>query len=100
MAASQEGVSCISVQGGRPARAGVTGAPRGRAAGGTHWSSFWRELTPDLVREAQALGLKVLAWTVNEREAMARLLDMGIDGLVTDRPDIAIGLLRERGIAW
>jgi glycerophosphoryl diester phosphodiesterase len=71
-----------------------------RAAGGTHWSSFWRELTPDLVREAQTLGLKVLAWTVNEREAMARLLDMGIDGLVTDRPDIAIGLLRERGIAW
>ena len=71
-----------------------------RAAGGSHWSSFWRELTPELVREAQSLGLKVLAWTVNEPEAMARLLDMGVDGLVTDRPDLAIGLLRERGIRW
>lgn len=35
------------------------------AAGGTHWSSFWRELDAPQVREAQALGLKVLAWTVN-----------------------------------
>lgn len=89
-----------------PWLAGFTHARHGsiprmiRAAGGSHWSSFWRELTPELVREAHSLGLKVLAWTVNEPEAMARLLDMGVDGLVTDRPDLAIGLLRERGIRW
>lgn len=68
------------------------------AAGGTHWSSFWRELDAAAVREAQDLGLKVLAWTVNDREVMHRLLDWGIDGLVTDRPDLGAEVLRARGL--
>jgi hypothetical protein len=71
-----------------------------KAAGGTHWSSFWRELDAPKVREAQSLGLKVLAWTVNDRETMGQMLDLGVDGLVTDRPDIAIELLKARGIGW
>ena len=71
-----------------------------RAAGGSHWSSFWRELDAARVRQAQALGLKVLAWTVNDRDTMARMLDLGVDGLVTDRPDLAVELLRERGLRW
>jgi glycerophosphoryl diester phosphodiesterase len=71
-----------------------------KAAGGTHWSSFWRELDAQKVREAQSLGLKVLAWTVNDRETMAQMLDLGVDGLVTDRPDIATELLKARGIRW
>ena len=71
-----------------------------QAAGATHWSCYWRELDEAQVREAHALGLQVLAWTVNDRGTMARLLDMGIDGLVTDRPDTAIELLRSRGVQW
>ena len=71
-----------------------------KAAGGTHWSSFWRELDAKKVREAQELGLKVIAWTVNDRQSMGQMLDMGVDGLVTDRPDIAATLLKERGIRW
>jgi glycerophosphoryl diester phosphodiesterase len=74
--------------------------PRMLAAGGaTHWSSFWQELSPALVREAQSLGLQVLAWTVNERDVMHRLLDWGVDGIVTDRPDLGVQVLRERGIS-
>ena len=69
-----------------------------QAAGGTHWSSFWRELDAQKVREAQSLGLKVLAWTVNDRQSMGQMLDLGVDGLVTDRPDIAAELLKQRGI--
>lgn len=69
-------------------------------AGGTHWSSFWRELDADKVREAHALGLKVLAWTVNDPSVMRRMLDLGVDGLVTDRPDLAIEVLRSRGLSW
>lgn len=71
-----------------------------QAAGGTHWSSFWRELDAQKVSEAQSLGLKVLAWTVNDRQSMGQMLDLGVDGLVTDRPDIAAELLKERGIRW
>lgn len=71
-----------------------------KAAGGTHWSSFWRELDAQKVREAQQLGVKVLAWTVNDREAMNQMIDLGVDGLVTDRPDIAIEVLTSRNIRW
>jgi glycerophosphoryl diester phosphodiesterase len=71
-----------------------------RAAGGSHWSSFWRELDAGQVKEAQRLGLKVLAWTVNDRKVMNDMLDMGVDGLVTDRPDVAIEVLKARGITW
>lgn len=71
-----------------------------QAAGGSHWSSFWRELDAQKVREAQSLGLKVLAWTVNDRTGMGQMLDLGVDGLVTDRPDIAAELLKERGMRW
>lgn len=71
-----------------------------KAAGGTYWSSFWRELDATRVREAQSLGLKVLAWTVNERDAMNQLLDMGVDGLITDRPELGAQVLRERGLSW
>ena len=70
------------------------------AAGGSHWSSFWRELDAPQVREAQALGLQVLAWTVNRADDMRRMLDLGVDGVVTDRPDIAMAVWRERGWVW
>ncbi|MBE0548996.1 MAG: glycerophosphodiester phosphodiesterase [Rubrivivax sp.] len=69
-----------------------------RAAGGQVWSVFHGDLDAAKVREAHALGLKVLAWTVNDAALMRRLIDLGVDGLVTDRPDIAQGVLRERGI--
>ena len=71
-----------------------------KAAGGSHWSSYWREHDSQKVREAQRLGIKVLAWTVNDRQSMGQMLDLGVDGLVTDRPDIAADLLKERGIRW
>ena len=71
-----------------------------KAAGGTHWSSNWRELNAGNVAEAKGLGLKVLAWTVNDRETMQSMLNLGVDGLVTDRPDIAIELLKDRKMSW
>jgi len=71
-----------------------------KAAGGTHWSVFFNDLTPELAKEARSLGLKVLVWTVNDPAQMARMLDMGVDGLITDRPDLARRLLEERAIRW
>ena len=71
-----------------------------KAAGGSHWSANFNDLDAQKVKEAQSLGLKVLAWTVNDTAVMARLLDYGIDGLITDRPDLARKVLEERNIRW
>lgn len=69
-----------------------------RAAGGKVWSAYFGDIDAAQVREAQALGLQVLVWTVNDAPTIGRMLDLGVDGLVTDRPDIARALLRERRI--
>lgn len=71
-----------------------------KAAGGTYWSAFFNDLTPALLKEAHDLGLKVLVWTVNDPGAMGRMLEMGVDGLITDRPDLAIEVLKRRGLRW
>lgn len=70
-----------------------------KAAGGHTWSAFHLDLTAEKVREAQALGLQVLAWTVNEPARMAALLDMGVDGIVSDRPDLVREEMKRRGMA-
>ncbi len=69
-----------------------------RAAGCTAWSAHHQDLTAEAVREAQALGLQVLAWTVNAPADLERLLDWGVDGLITDRPDVAREVLMRRGL--
>ena len=69
-----------------------------QAVGCDTWSMFWRNLTPELVKEAKAVGLKVLPWTVNDPGEMSRLIDMGVDGLITDYPDRAHQLLAQRGL--
>ena len=67
-----------------------------KAAGGAIWSPNYPELSAELVKEAQALGLQVIPWTVNKREDMARLIDWGVDGLITDRPDFLRELMAQK----
>lgn len=69
-----------------------------KAAGGGVWSVFHRDLNPALLAEAHRLGIRVLVWTVNDAPTMARLVDMGVDGLITDRADIAHQLLVDKGV--
>ena len=71
-----------------------------KAAGGRHWSAYFGDLDAAKVSEAQALGLKVLAWTPNDPADMARLIAYGVNGLITDRPDLARRLLEERRLRW
>lgn len=59
---------------------------------------YWEELSPQLVSEAHSLGMKVVPWTVNDRKDMSMLIDMGVDGIITDRPWILRELLLNRGI--
>jgi glycerophosphoryl diester phosphodiesterase len=67
-----------------------------KAAGCAVWAPFWRNVTVEAVKEAQALGLKVIPWTVNDPSEMARLIGLGIDGLITDYPDRAKAVLKEK----
>lgn len=55
-----------------------------------------RVITPSLIRVAHDAGTEVHAWTINDPADMARLLDIGVDGIVTDRADIAVELVRSR----
>lgn len=69
-----------------------------KAAGGHTWSAYHGDLTAAKVKEAHDLGLKVLAWTVNDPGLMARMMDMGVDGIVSDRPDLVREEMRRRGL--
>lgn len=60
--------------------------------GANVWSPNFNVVTEELVDEAHAQGLLVIPWTVNDSQDMSNLLDKGVDGLITDRPDIAASL--------
>jgi glycerophosphoryl diester phosphodiesterase len=57
-------------------------------------------VTESFVDAAHAAGVAVHVWTINDVEEMVRLLDLGVDGLVSDRPTVLAELLEERGCAW
>jgi glycerophosphoryl diester phosphodiesterase len=46
-------------------------------------------VTRDLIDAAHAIGARVVPWTVNNVQTMAELIDLGVDGLVTDQPALA-----------
>jgi glycerophosphoryl diester phosphodiesterase len=69
-----------------------------KAAGGTIWSPLYRDIDAKLVAEAHGLGLKVVAWTVNDPKDMTDLIDMGVDGIISDRPDVLRRVAAEKGV--
>jgi glycerophosphoryl diester phosphodiesterase len=69
-----------------------------KALGARVWSPHALDLDDERVREAHALGLAVVPWTVNEREDMEGAIALGIDGLITDRPDLLRSVLEAKGI--
>lgn len=69
-----------------------------KAAGGKVWVAFWRNVTPELVKEAHGLGLKVNVWTVNDQPTMEKMIDLGVDGITTDYPDRLRAVMQARGL--
>jgi glycerophosphoryl diester phosphodiesterase len=66
------------------------------AAGCSAWSPNQANVTAASLAEAQELGLKVIPWTVNERPDMERLIQMGVDGIITDYPNRLRAVMTEK----
>jgi glycerophosphoryl diester phosphodiesterase len=46
------------------------------------------------------MGLAVHVWTIDEEDEMERLVGLGVDGVITDRPSVLAALLERRGATW
>jgi glycerophosphoryl diester phosphodiesterase len=68
------------------------------AAGGKLWSPNFRDLSQPVLARARALGLQVIPWTVNEIPDMGRLIDWGVDGIITDYPDRLRTVMQRRAM--
>ncbi len=66
------------------------------AAGGRIWGPHHEFLTAEQLAEARALGIKVIPWTINDPAMMVKVIDMGVDGIISDRPDLVQIELRKR----
>jgi glycerophosphoryl diester phosphodiesterase len=62
------------------------------------WAPHHATLEREGLEAAQALGLRVVPWTVNEGADMARLIAWGVDGLCTDEPDLARAVMVQAGL--
>ncbi|MGH9902014.1 MAG: glycerophosphodiester phosphodiesterase family protein, partial [Pyrinomonadaceae bacterium] len=60
------------------------------------YAGGWRVLTADFVAAAHRRGVEVHAWTINDEDAMRRMFELGVDGVITDYPDRMIALLHGR----
>ncbi|MET3719157.1 MULTISPECIES: glycerophosphodiester phosphodiesterase family protein [unclassified Arthrobacter] len=61
-------------------------------------SPTFRSVTPAMITEAHNLGLPVIPWTVNTTADMKNLMDMGVDGIITDYPTRLRTLMADRGL--
>ncbi|MBA0052542.1 glycerophosphodiester phosphodiesterase [Streptomyces sp. AJS327] len=69
-------------------RSSPTAPERAQEIGAGMISLELRHLDEDTVARAHAAGIKVISWTVNTPEELARVRELGLDGVVTDRPEI------------
>lgn len=72
------------------------------AAGAAGWVPAWAPrhdtLDAEAIAAAHAAGLAVMPWTVDEPAHIARLIAWGVDGICTDRPDVARDVMRNAGL--
>ena len=69
-----------------------------KAAGGAVWAPYFGDIDHAKVLEAQALGLKVLVWTVNSAADIERMLDCKVDGIISDYPNRVREAMKKRGM--
>ena len=85
---------------GASATTGLAGSAAAARDIGAGWLSPWDPLTSeDLIAAAHNYDLGIIVWTVNDTDRMAELIELGADGIVTDRPDLLRRVLADRGVA-
>ncbi|MBH1964061.1 MAG: glycerophosphodiester phosphodiesterase [Comamonadaceae bacterium] len=70
-----------------------------KAAGGAVWSPNFASINEAAVKSAQAIGVKVVPWTVNEPADMRRLISWGVDGIISDYPDRLRAAMQAAGMS-
>ncbi|MBX3284281.1 MAG: glycerophosphodiester phosphodiesterase, partial [Actinobacteria bacterium] len=76
-----------------------SGRLQGRCAQVPHRMKGVTIVDQRFVAKAHALGLQVHVWTIDDADEMHELLDLGVDGIMTDRPAVLKDVLTSRG-AW
>jgi glycerophosphoryl diester phosphodiesterase len=85
-----------AAESGRAAETGESEAPEEAAAlvpWQVIWTPFYQDLRAPAIAEAHAIGLKVVPWPVDDGAVMRALIEDGVDGLATARPDAARAVL-------
>jgi len=73
-------------------------AAAGATPGPVVWSPSGNDVTSASVKEAQSLGFQVIPWTINKQVDMTNLMRLGIDGIITDYPDVLRKVVRSQGL--
>jgi len=69
-----------------------------KAFGCAVWSPYLGDLSPAVLADARAEGLSVVVWTVNREADMERMIDLGVGGIISDRPDLLRSVMARRGL--
>ena len=70
------------------------------AAGGQIWAPYHKDLTAQAMAEAKDCGLMVNVWTVNELADIDRMIELGVDGIITDYPGRVQRRFMDHGLRW
>jgi len=66
-----------------------------QAAGGHYWAPYYKQVTFNTIQKAHQLGIRVFVWTPDSRTEMERMIEMGVDGIITNRPDILKSIMKK-----
>lgn len=80
-------------------RLGATYSPQAQAVQAPEYRSGLHVVTPRFVQDAHQRGMDVHVWTVNDQADMQRMIELGVDGIITDYPDRLLKLLDRSPVA-
>ena len=93
--AEAPGIATVYLSSGKPASVVL---PQVKAAGGRTWSPNASDVDAAAMKLARELGIRVVVWTVNTPAQAAAMLDLGVDGIISDRPDLVREVMQRRGM--